>query len=70
MSEYNMGKRLVSDTEAAPILGLSVQTLRNWRCINVGPRYVRIGDRTIRYDVGDLERYIAERRVIPRDGTG
>jgi len=55
---------LVSDVEAAQVLGFSVQTLRNWRVKNLGPRYHRI-NRSIRYDLADLSIYIERRRVTP-----
>ena len=66
------GKRFVSDLEAAPFLGLSVQTLRNWRIkeINPGPPFVRLGTRTIRYAITDLEAYIADNRVDCGDEAG
>lgn len=52
----------VNENRAAAILGLSVQTLRNWRCMCRGPRYVRLG-RAIRYNVDDLERYVAQNTI-------
>lgn len=65
MKESSGTKRLLSDLEAAPVLGISVQTLRNWRCNGVGVPYVRVGSRAIRYDVSDLELFIAEGKVEP-----
>jgi hypothetical protein len=70
MEETQGTRRLLSDLEAAPLLGLPVQTLRNWRWINVGPPWVRVGDRAIRYDRVDLERYIAEGKVDPARRMG
>lgn len=48
---------LVTDREAAEILGLAVQTLRNWRCERRGPPYRRIGGRVIRYSLRELDEY-------------
>lgn len=52
---------LVNDWEAARILGLKVQTLRNWRCRKVGPPYRVIGACTIRYHRGELDAYTRAR---------
>ena len=65
MSDVTGGRRLLPDTLAAQELGLQVQTLRNWRCLGLGPPYVRIGTRTIRYDMCDLEKFISGNRVDP-----
>jgi hypothetical protein len=45
------GKRLLPDTIAAMQIGVQVQTLRNWRYLGIGPPYIRIGARSIRYDL-------------------
>jgi predicted DNA-binding transcriptional regulator AlpA len=50
---------LVSDTEAAAILGAQVRTLRNWRWRGTGPRYRKIGQRLVRYHRADLAAFIA-----------
>ena len=52
----------VNDVRAAEILGLSPQTLRNWRSQSRGPDYVRIG-RAVRYRVGDLIEFAEKRRI-------
>lgn len=44
--------------EAAPLLGVSPKTLRNWRHLHRGPRYKREGS-TIRYRLQDIESYLA-----------
>jgi hypothetical protein len=56
-SEYAL-----TDIEAAERLSLSVATLRAWRLVGRGPRYVKFG-RAVRYLVTDLEAFIAESRV-------
>lgn len=50
---------LVTETEAAAILGARVQTLRNWRWRGEGPRYRKIGSRLVRYHRADLATFIA-----------
>ena len=54
--------QFVRDTEAARILGLSPQTLRNWRCRHQGPEYVKIGY-AIRYKIADLLDFAEKGRV-------
>ena len=56
-------KRNMKDDEAALFLGLSPQTLRNYRSQgNKGPAYIKIG-RAVRYTVKDLEAFIEQHRV-------
>ncbi|WP_326526223.1 helix-turn-helix domain-containing protein [Dokdonella sp.] len=49
---------LVDEREAAAILGLCVQTLRNWRWRNEGPRVRKVGLRLVRYHRADLAAFI------------
>lgn len=51
---------LVDEREAAAILDAQVQTLRNWRWRRVGPRYLKIGKRLVRYYKPDLLAFIAD----------
>ncbi len=50
---------LVTEHEAAAMLGIGVRTLRNWRALRnkKGPRYRKIGARLVRYHVADLEAF-------------
>ncbi len=50
--------QLYRDTEVAKILGLHVQTLRNWRHKGRGPTYRIINKRTVRYTAEDIQAYI------------
>jgi hypothetical protein len=50
---------LVDEREAAAILGCAVQTLRNWRTKNAGPRARKVGLRLVRYHRADLGAFIA-----------
>lgn len=60
--------QLVDEREAARRLGVSVAFLRADRCRGVvggrtpGPPFYRVG-KAIRYDVADLESWLASRRV-------
>jgi hypothetical protein len=46
--------RYVTDVVAAEILGLSRSYLRQCRVSGRGPTFSRLGERAIRYRVGDL----------------
>lgn len=48
---------LLDTTQAAECLGLVPQTLANWRCQGVGPRYVKLGAR-VRYRRTDVEAFV------------
>lgn len=57
---------LVDDARAAELLGVAQQTMRNWRLAGTGPRWLRIGARSVRYRLADLEAFAeaGERREI------
>jgi len=48
---------LVTEREAAAILGVQRKTLQNWRTLRKGPRYRKIGARLVRYHVADLSEF-------------
>ena len=59
--------RYVSDVEAAKILSVSPQSLRNWRFQgNRGPAYSKRG-RMVRYRVQDLLDFMNAGRIDPED---
>lgn len=61
--EYAMdNSRLITEREAAEMLGLSVSTLRARRFKMLPPEYVKIG-RAVRYDTAALVAYIESCRV-------
>jgi len=61
--------RLISETEAAKLLGLAPITLRKQRCTGQVPGqliaipYVKLGDRCVRYSLNDIQAIIRDRRV-------
>lgn len=57
--------KLLSEKEAAELLGLSPVTLQGWRAKRKGPPWVRI-EGTIRYKLEDLEEFLEKNRVIPK----
>jgi hypothetical protein len=56
--------RYVNDVEAAQILSVSPQTLRNWRFLGRGPAYSKRG-RMCRYKVADLLYFMDSGRIDP-----
>ena len=57
------GREYLSEPEAALYLGLSLSTMRRYRKMNRGPRYVRISDRILRYSKEDLDEYVQSRTI-------
>ena len=63
-SQINRSKLLTED-EAADVLGISANTLRSWRHAHKGPCFIRLGA-SVRYAVPDLEAYVNSCTVDPR----
>jgi DNA-binding transcriptional MerR regulator len=59
-----MARIPLTDVEAAEIMGLAVQTLRNWRQKRKGPPYYKLGRRIVYYEE-DLIAYIEKFRIDP-----
>jgi predicted DNA-binding transcriptional regulator AlpA len=53
-ARYNL-----KDIEVARYLDVSLSTVRRWRLVGGGPRWIRIGASSIRYPLVDLETYVA-----------
>ncbi len=60
MSETNQ-PILLTETEAAKLLGFSIRTLQKWRMSGDGPKFVRMSARAIRYRRQDLDAFIEAR---------
>jgi predicted site-specific integrase-resolvase len=52
---------LLTEAEAADALGLKPRTLQEWRRRGDGVPFVRVSSRCVRYDLREIERYIAAR---------
>lgn len=57
------GDRLLTPTELAERLGVSVGTLANMRWRGGGPPYIRMSGRCVRYRPSAVEKWISEREV-------
>jgi predicted DNA-binding transcriptional regulator AlpA len=44
----------LTEHDVAPIIGVRVKTLRNWRVQGLGPRFVRTGRKLVRYRLSDV----------------
>ena len=68
MSTEQIPRMRISEAEAAQYIGMSRPYLRLSRCYGTrgrgkpGPPFIRIG-RAIRYDVRDLDTWLAQHRV-------
>lgn len=52
---------LLTEKQAARILGLSIRTLQKWRMTGNGPKYIRCSARAIRYEHQHLTEFIEAR---------
>lgn len=50
---------LLDEREVAEIYKIAVRTLRNWRSLGMGPKFVKIGPRCVRYSRNELAAFIA-----------
>ena len=69
MNHYPKSSELLREQDAAEILNLKVTTLRRWRWAGYGPRFIKLGA-AVRYDVSDLDTYIARSRRSSTSDTG
>lgn len=50
----------MNEGQVAQMLGISVASLRRWRLLRKGPKYVKIGS-AVRYPADDVNAWIATR---------
>ena len=58
MPSFDTETEFLTTQQAAEFLSLKPTTLNQWRWSGKGPKYVRIGERTIRYRHQDLQHWI------------
>jgi hypothetical protein len=56
-------RRHYSTSQAARLLGYSPQTLRNWRHLGIGPKYIPLNACRVVYDSAELLRWLEERKL-------
>ena len=54
----NTSEELWTETEVAGLLKVALPTLRNWRCKGIGPAFLKVGQRCVRYRVADVHAFI------------
>ena len=61
-----MSSNLLTPKEAAEYLKVSEKTLEGWRCAEVGPKFYRMGRRTVRYFKSDIEAWLRAETASPK----
>lgn len=59
-------RRVLKEQELADRWGISIKTLQRWRCMALGPRFLKLGNR-VGYRLEDIEQY---ERQASRRSTG
>lgn len=57
LSQRDAGLDLLTQREAADLLGVKESTLERWRFIGAGPRFVKLNGRLVRYQRSALLDY-------------
>lgn len=60
MSEQESLSKLLNEREAGRFLGVTAAGMRGWRAKGLGPPWIRIGKRLVRYDAGVLRKWVEE----------
>lgn len=50
------------DATAAAYLSVERSTLKKWRCVGIGPAYVKLGAKVV-YLIEDLDQYLLAHRI-------
>ena len=64
----NEADEILSETGAGQLVGVVGHTMRKWRQLRIGPPYIQVSGRCIRYRKADVLRWLEQRRVQP-EGT-
>ena len=59
---------LLRESQVARRLGVSMPTLRSWRCRGIGPNFVKMGTgkkAPVRYSASDIELFVNQCRQVP-----
>jgi predicted DNA-binding transcriptional regulator AlpA len=55
-------RRILKTADAAAYIAVGKPTLEKWRLTGEGPRFVRLGARSVGYDVHDLDAWVEARK--------
>jgi predicted DNA-binding transcriptional regulator AlpA len=57
----NIPSTLLNEHDVARITGLSVATIRRWRLLRQGPRFIKVSGSAVRYRAEDVKAYLDTR---------
>ena len=66
-SNHSGQDEMLTERQAAALIGVAAPTLNRWRCKRIGPAFVRVSARCIRYNVADVKAWLEARRVETSD---
>lgn len=52
---------LLTPKDVAKILKISERTLANWRTQGMGPKFLKVNNKSIRYNEKDIEKFISKK---------
>jgi len=55
--------KVLTEKQVAEMLGVTDRTLQSWRFKGVGPRFIRISRRCVRYEQSAIEEFIEAHSV-------
>ena len=58
--QLSPSSQLLSTAQVSSLLNLRAATLKKWRVLGTGPKYLRVGKRTVRYRLAGVKRFIAD----------
>lgn len=59
-----MENNLLDQGEVAELLGVHPKTLGLWRKANIGPPWIRLGEKLIRYEVESVRAWVESQREV------
>jgi predicted DNA-binding transcriptional regulator AlpA len=62
--KINPRQRLLNERQVAASCSISVLTLRKWRSVKRGPKFIKIST-LVRYCPEDIDAWIAEQKAAP-----
>lgn len=63
-------EELLNEHDVARIVGLSVATVRRWRLLRQGPRFIKVSGSAVRYRPEDVSAYLVARPTGGGHQTG
>jgi hypothetical protein len=55
---------LLTTNQVSTALSLQPATLKKWRVLGIGPKYLRVGRRAVRYRLVDVKRFVADGSAV------